>query len=366
MKHQILCIDDETHNLEALERLLRKNNHVVTALSGEIGLKSLENNQFSLIISDQKMPNMTGVEFFARAKIMQPDAIRVLLTGYTDLESVIGAINQGQIYRYITKPWDPDEFLSIVNQALEVFEMKQTIRTQNEELQKANQELESLDQLKTDFMLLVNHELKTPLTAITSFTQLLSEEKLSPEQKLFVEKINKNTQRLQDLINDTLLITRLKTAALQPHLEDIDMVKMIETLWNDLEKNFSGKKLKLKIQPSKPFHQQVNRQYIEIVLKKLIHNNLTHSLPDSEISISLKENKDHWTLESQNPVGQEVIATAKELLSPFKTSEKILNHTKGTGLGLAVIQTIVNLFSGAIDIETKNKSFKITLKLPKN
>ena len=110
MKHSILCIDDESYNLEALKRLFRKNYHVITALSGPKALEELGKQKIALIISDQKMPEMTGVEFFIKAKKIQPDAIRILLTGYTNLESVIDAINQGQIYRYITKPWEPREF----------------------------------------------------------------------------------------------------------------------------------------------------------------------------------------------------------------------------------------------------------------
>ena len=89
MKHKILCIDDEIHNLEALERLLRKSHDIVLAESGLEGLEKLKEHQFSLIISDQKMPNMTGVEFLMEAVKHQPNAIRILLTGYTDLESCL-------------------------------------------------------------------------------------------------------------------------------------------------------------------------------------------------------------------------------------------------------------------------------------
>ncbi len=213
MKHSILCIDDEPHNLEALKRLFRKNYIVIAAPSGPKALKELDKQNFSVIISDQKMPEMTGVEFFMEAKKIQPDAVRILLTGYTDLESVIDAINQGQIHRYVTKPWEPGEFSGIISQAAEVFEMKQTINQQNQRLLRANEELKSLNKMKMDFMLLVNHELKTPLTGIFSFLQLIDEEPLTPEQKLYVDKILKNTHRLQDLVDSTLLITLPKVSA---------------------------------------------------------------------------------------------------------------------------------------------------------
>ncbi len=366
MNHKVLCIDDETHNLEALERLLRKKYKTVTASSGAEGLKALEKDSFSLIISDQKMPEMTGVEFFMQAKQKQPEAVRVLLTGYTDLESVISAINQGQIYRYITKPWEPEEFLGIVRQAIEVYEMKGTIAQQNQELQKANKQLKSLDKMKSDFMVLVNHELKTPLTGIFSFVQLLKEEKLSDEHKLYIEKIAKNTQRLQDLINDTLLITRLQASNENLTREEIDIHALLNQQWHELQSLFPKNSMNLEFQNSSTFPQYINRKYIEIVVKKLLHNCLAHGKDGSTIEVNLQDQVNEWHVHLKNPTDKKINKSVEELLSAFSTSENILNHAGGTGLGLAVIQGVLNLFGGHIEISTDNQIFDILIKLPKN
>lgn len=365
MDHKVLCIDDETHNLEALERLLRKKYKTVTASSGAEGLEALKKHNFSLIISDQKMPEMTGVEFFMQAKDIQPDAVRVLLTGYTDLESVISAINQGQIYRYITKPWEPEEFLGIVRQAIEVFDMKGTIARQNQELQKANQELKSLDKMKSDFMVLVNHELKTPLTGIFSFVQLLNEEKLSDDQKMYIERISKNTQRLQDLINDTLLITRLQANNENLSIEEIDIYSLLEDEWKSLSPSFSGQSMSFDLTGPKPFPQLVNQKYIQIVIKKLLHNCLSHGQPNSVVKIKLVDATNHWQMKVENSSEKPIEKSVDQLLSAFSTSENILNHSGGTGLGLAVIQGILNLFGGSITISTDNQIFDIQIQLPK-
>lgn len=365
MNHKILCIDDESHNLEALERLLRKKYSVVTASSGAEAIEKLKNHQFSLIISDQKMPEMTGVEFFMEAKKVQPEAIRILLTGYTDLESVIGAINQGQIYRYITKPWEPEEFLGVTRQAIEVHDMKSTIAKQNMALQQANKELMSLDKLKTEFMLLVNHELKTPLTGIFSFVQLLNEEKLEPEQTLYVNKILKNTKRLQDLINDTLLITRIQTDASSPKKVDLEIDSIILKQWQSLGNDFTKKKLQLNLQGPRPFLQNVNEKYIAIVIKKLLHNCFAHAKADTEVTITLNEDKTNWSINTKNQLTKKIDKDINQLLTAFSTSESILNHSGGSGLGLAVIQAILKLFSGSIEIQTEGKLFEIQINLPK-
>ncbi|MCJ8278221.1 MAG: hybrid sensor histidine kinase/response regulator [Bdellovibrionales bacterium] len=365
MKHKILCIDDEKHNLEALERLLRKSYDIVLAESGAEALKTLEDHQFSLIISDQKMPEMTGVEFLKKAIDHQPDAIRILLTGYTDLESVIGAINQGQIYRYVTKPWDPEELQGIVQQAIDVFQMKKTINEQNEQLVKANEELKSLDRMKTDFMLLVNHELKTPLTAIFSFTELLKEEDLADDHKLYVNKISKNTSRLQNLINDTLLITRLKSDLKQIERKSSDIKLLIQKQWDKTEKEHPKKSLTLDLKSSDGFEQNINEEFITITLNKIIQNSFTHAKPDTSVSIELSENNTHWILQTENQIVKKIERTPEQLLNSFSRDEDILNHSGGAGLGLAVIQAVVQLFSAQIEIDFDDQKFSLKISFPK-
>ena len=279
---------------------------------------------------------------------------------------MISAINQGQIYRYITKPWEPEEFLGTVQQSIEVFEMKDTIARQNRELQKANEELLGLDKMKSDFMVLVNHELKTPLTGIFSFVQLLGEEKLSDDQKIYIEKISKNTQRLQDLINDTLLITRLQANKEEITMEELNIEDVVKAQWNEIKKLFPNKSMSLKLEAEKNFSQVVNTKYISMIFKKLLHNCYAHGKDSSEVNIALKDASDLWEMNLTNESEKPVEKTAEELLSAFSTSGNILNHAGGTGLGLAVIQAIVNLFGGKIEISTENKQFNIKIFIPKD
>ncbi len=119
----ILLVDDEPGILESLELTLGSDYRVYKAPSGDKGLEILNAEEIALIIVDQVMPSMTGVEFFERAIEINPRAIRMLLTGYSDLGSLARAINEGRIYRYITKPWEPDEVRLNVKRALEAYEL---------------------------------------------------------------------------------------------------------------------------------------------------------------------------------------------------------------------------------------------------
>lgn len=179
-----MFIDDETDNLDALERVFRKKYDVIKCSSGPEALKILkENANVSVIISDQRMPEMTGVEFLEKSMKTHPNCIRILLTGYTDLDSVIAAINSGQVYRYITKPWDTRDLQITVDQAVEKYELESELKVKNLELQRALSELKTLDQAKSQFMILINHELKTPLTTLLSFMELLEQSSLDEDQK---------------------------------------------------------------------------------------------------------------------------------------------------------------------------------------
>ena len=146
----ILCVDDEANILSALRRLLRPYGwRVVTAESPLMAMDLLVDDSFDLIISDMRMPEMDGAQFLEQARSLQPDAIRILLTGQADIKSTVEAINRGAIYRFIGKPWDDQLFVFEVRRALErraleidKARLEQTAHHHNEQLRQANQALE--------------------------------------------------------------------------------------------------------------------------------------------------------------------------------------------------------------------------------
>ncbi|MFT6243819.1 MAG: response regulator RpfG family c-di-GMP phosphodiesterase [Salibacteraceae bacterium] len=141
-KLQVLYVDDERHNLTSFKATYRKDFSVHTAESAEEGLKILKENEINVVLSDQRMPKMTGVEFFKIIKKEYPEPIRILITGYSDIEAVIDSINQGQVYRYISKPWEPNDLRLIIEQANEVFSLRKENARLMEALKDSNQKLE--------------------------------------------------------------------------------------------------------------------------------------------------------------------------------------------------------------------------------
>ena len=139
MKHKILIVDDEPANVRLLERLFRRDYNVLTAPSGAEALRVLEQHDAALIITDQRMPGMTGVELLKRTASLRPHTVRIILTGYTDVEALVEAINCGQVYKYVNKPWDNDELRLTVSRAIEYYEANKS----RHELALTNQRLVS-------------------------------------------------------------------------------------------------------------------------------------------------------------------------------------------------------------------------------
>ncbi len=116
----ILCVDDEPSILDCLRRLLRKEDcSLLLAGSGEEALGILEDRRVDLILADNRMPGMSGIEFLRHARRMQPDAIRIVLSGYTDGDTLAAAIKNGEVYRFIPKPWNNEELRTTIRSSLE-------------------------------------------------------------------------------------------------------------------------------------------------------------------------------------------------------------------------------------------------------
>ena len=147
MKYKIMIVDDEPVNLRTLERLFRRDYHVVTAQSGAEALTLLQHHDVALLISDQRMPEMTGIELMKNTVALRPQMIKILLTGYTDVSALIEAINCGLVYRYLTKPWDNDDLRVTVSRALEHYEMMKSRHILGMDNQRLRARLKEINEL---------------------------------------------------------------------------------------------------------------------------------------------------------------------------------------------------------------------------
>lgn len=143
-KINILFIDDEENNLVSFRAVFRTRYKVFTANDTTEAFKIMETEPVEIIVSDQRMPTMTGTEFFEKVQEKHPEPMRILLTGYTDISAVIEAVNKGKIFQYLTKPWNEQELDNTIKRAYETYKANQELKETNDKLAVSNGQLEFL------------------------------------------------------------------------------------------------------------------------------------------------------------------------------------------------------------------------------
>lgn len=223
--YNILYVDDERQNLVSFKATFRKHYNIYSAQNGEDAIKILRKNQIDLIISDQRMPQMTGVQLFEKVLPEFPDAIRMVLTGYSDIQAIIDAINKGQVYYYITKPWKHDELKLIIDKALESYELRmqnKILSVEKEELQ-LEAERQAKENLLSQYQTLKNqvnpHFLFNSLNALYALVDRDPKTakqfivKLSKVYRYALEHTDEITIRLEDelkFIRDYIFLQKIR------------------------------------------------------------------------------------------------------------------------------------------------------------
>ncbi len=177
-KHTILCVDDEKNILNSLKRLLRKEDYrLLTASGGKEGLKKLAAEEISLVVSDHRMPGMSGTEFLQKVKSQYPDIIRIILTGYTEVDAITESINRGHIYKFLLKPWNDQNLILEIRQALDQYDLVKAnkklhdeVIKKNAELERINENLEMLVRERTRDLEVQNHALELSRTILEDLT----------------------------------------------------------------------------------------------------------------------------------------------------------------------------------------------------
>jgi len=176
MQRTLLLVDDEKNVLSSLKRLFRRSGYnILSANSGEEGLELIANNPVGVIVSDQRMPEMTGVEFLSKVKESNPETIRIILSGYTELKSITEAINKGSIYKFLTKPWEDEEILTEVAKAFERYEMKIIDRWVGDEIKQVNKYLEKENEALTRNIEKKSEEVKIHKVTLNTAYEVLAD-----------------------------------------------------------------------------------------------------------------------------------------------------------------------------------------------
>ncbi|HUS57959.1 MAG TPA: hybrid sensor histidine kinase/response regulator [Planctomycetota bacterium] len=386
-KRPLLVVDDEINILHSLYDLFRLDYRVYTARSGPEALRVLEENEVHVVMADQRMPEMTGVEFLAQMKEQYPDIIRLVFTGYADVRAVVDAINQGNVYRYITKPWEPEELKSIISQAMEQYQLlidrrrlmqelkeaNSSLKMANDDLQRAYRELKELDRLKSVFIDIASHELRTPVFVISGFARLLARQSAKPPKEL--KSILESADRLGAIVVN---MAKLMEAREWHHVLDTKPVAAAELIDKSLGQvqpfiEIRHQHLDIKIEQNLPMLEVEPPMIIDAIVN-LLTNAIKFTPDEGHITIHARSSKTEPFVEisvSDTGVGippEELPYIFTEFFGTFDTSHHSSGEyefgRRGIGLGLSVVRKFVEIHGGKVSVKSKvgeGSTFTITV-----
>lgn len=368
-KHPLLIVDDEPEVLASLRSMFRRDYHVHAANRAEEALALLRTQEVHVVVSDQRMPGMSGTEFLARVRAEFPDVIRLMITGYADIESVIDAINRGNVYRYISKPWDPAELESIVRQAVDQYELVADRR-------RLLKELEDKNQLKTAFITIASHELNTPLAIALGMLQLGLAKNQDEAVAVYLQRSYRAARRLQSLLSNTFKLLQQENFDRAFEKTAVRCHDLIAEIRQDLEPFIKLREQRLEIDVEPPeLEVKASRIHLHDVLENLITNAIKFSPDGATVNVSARP-KDGAV---QFQVIDRGIGIAWEdqphVFEPFFSTLDTLHHStgeygfckRGIGLGLAIVKKFIEMHGGGVDFETtpgQGSTFRFTVPAP--
>lgn len=383
-RHTILVVDDEPDVVKSVKDLLRLDYRVIGATSAAAGMDVLHNEEVHVVMTDQRMPAMTGVEFLKHVRGECPEAVRLLFTGYADIHAVIDAINQGNVYRYITKPWDPDELQTIIREACERYDLMAErklllaeVQRKNQELEKANAELLQSDTLKSAFIQVASHELRTPLTILNGLTSLARRiPDVPPPLADLLRRIENGGQRMQQLVDQ--IVSMLSSEQFERVLQrqPTDVARLVNDAVDDvrpfIEKR--GQTLSLDMPPDLG-SAEWDGPKIRDTLNHLLLNAIKFTPDAGTIGViaAQQDNNGGMIRITVTDTGCGIDRESlPQLFEPFFTGADVSRHCSGTfehgrkgiGLGLSVARSFVRMHGGTIIAASepgKGSTFTITL-----
>ncbi|MDX2035408.1 MAG: hybrid sensor histidine kinase/response regulator [Isosphaeraceae bacterium] len=383
--HTILIVDDEIDVLESLRHLLHRSYRVLTAGSGEEALELLHHDQVHVILSDQRMPGMTGDAFLAQARRLHPDTVRILFTGYADIQAVTNAVNEGAIFRYVVKPWDADELQTVIRQAVEQYDLVTErkrllveLQEANERLSNANARLDESNQLKSAFIEVAGHEFNTPITLVLGLSELLllSKPDRDPAERRIIGQISTSAKQLARLVANTLTMMRSNDFQRRLQREPVDLAALlgetVERVGPFLDAR--GLRLATAIDPELGIFE-IDAAKIRDAVLNLLTNAIKFTPDGGEIRLSARLIRtDEAEIEIvDSGIGLEPRAL-KRLFEPFFTEFDPSRHStgdfgfkkRGLGLGLSIVRQFLEMHGGGVKAESRvGEGTTITVTLPR-
>ncbi|MEJ2209413.1 MAG: hybrid sensor histidine kinase/response regulator [Anaerolineae bacterium] len=366
--YQILIVDDEVGMREGCRRALSPAGYAVQAAADLDGARELLRTEaYDTYLLDVMLPDGSGLDLLAEILAGEPDAACIVITGFGTIEMAVEAVRRGA-YDFLSKPFTSDELLVAVEQAIEWRRLR-AIEREAEELARAKRDLERLDEVKSQLMLKVAHELRAPIAAVQSYINLIVAGYVDQsEMKPTLERVQARLQEMLDLIADLLELARLQQAGDQAMAQagPQDVAQILEEVCDVLREQAQQKGQRLELDIVDRPVMTANRDHLKQIWTNLIGNAIKYTPQGGRVAVTLRR-------EGENVVG-EVEDTGMGIATEdlphlfqefFRTDEAKASGAIGTGLGLSIVKQIVDFYSGKIEVtSTPGQGSRFALTLP--
>ncbi len=357
---RILVIDDELGMREGCRRALTPLGHRVdVAADGEEGLAKALAAAYDLVLLDVRMPKLGGIELLTKIRAHDPDAVCIIITGYASIDLAIQAIKRGA-YHFLSKPFDTDALILAVDQGLEkrrlTLEARRlhALEQQAAELARAKAELERLDQVKSQFMLTVAHELRAPVAAIQGYLQIIVDGYVSSEkQRPMLQRAAQRAAELLDLVDELLQLARIREGVVEVKVQELDMGDALEKIAALLrvEAERCGLAFELDIRPCP--RVTANVDHVRQLWSNLISNAIKYTPAGGRVRVSLGPGQDGLVgCVEDTGIGIGPGDLPRIFQEFYRTEQAKAFQARGTGLGLAIVKRILDAYGGAIEVRS--------------
>lgn len=344
-KIRVMYVDDEENNLISFKAAFRNTFDVFTANSAADAIEKLDNMQekVHVILSDYRMPKTNGVEFFQMTKYMYPEIERILVTAYSDIDTIINAVNKVHIFKFINKPWKESEVIHAIQQAYQISYARKALEQQRHELALAYKEMDT-------FIYTISHDLKSPLMGISAIVRLMEQEKDTTEIINLSRYISRNAEKLEAFVNNMLHYHRIKRGNME--ITDVNFKELVDEVTGIYEAIILTQKINLLIDIKQTDEFYSDRMLISSIIQNLISNAIKYQNaknPSKEIKIKIVVEDLHTDIEiSDNGIGIE-----KQYLNRiFDMFFRATSQSKGSGIGLYNVNNAISKLGGNINVRS--------------
>jgi signal transduction histidine kinase len=421
MPPRVLIVDDEESVTITMAAILEMDGYsVATALRGADALEQIEAEEFDLVLTDLRLDDFDGMDVLAAARRRSPETVGIVLTGYASLDSAVKALREGA-YDYMLKPADVEELratvargverrklgqqlrarvadleaanrtISELNESLQdrIAQATQSLQERVEELDAARSELQSsyeklqeLDKLKSQFLSIASHELKTPITAMSGFVQIAvrrikrrldagrpSETDWKKEEETLLEQlevVQRQTTKLARLVDELLDVSRIESGRLELRVADIDLPELVAEVMRRHQLMATKHELRLQYDPGHRLGVRGDRDHLEQVLNNLIGNAMKYS-PDGgaiDVRVTRAGEQEVEFAVADHGIGIRPAELARVFGLFYRSPDRLARDVGGMGLGLYITKEIVDRHNGRIWAESevgKGTTFHVAL-----